>query len=72
MRTTLTKWELMCQMMAMWMAFTGIGLMVLAAVVITFARAKLKNKILRGAGSFIAFLLLIAGVFCGVLVLVGS
>ena len=51
-------------MTKMWVSFVGIGLMVLAAVVITFARLKTKGWI-RFVLSLIAFLLLIAGFVYG-------
>jgi hypothetical protein len=51
-------------MTKMWVSFIGMGLMVLAAVVITFARLKTRGWI-RFVLSLIAFVLLIAGMICG-------
>jgi len=51
-------------MTKMWVSFVGIGLMVLAAALITFARLKTKGWI-RMVLSLVAFLLLIAGFIYG-------
>ncbi|MBB6635403.1 DUF2768 family protein [Cohnella thailandensis] len=56
-------------MMKMWVSFVGIGLMVLAAVVVMFARAKTKG-ILRFILSFIAFMFLLSGMLCGFIAIV--
>jgi hypothetical protein len=56
-------------MTKMWVSFIGMGLMVLAAVVITFARLKTKGWI-RFVLSLIAFVLLIAGMICGLAAIV--
>ena len=54
----------MDSMTKMWMSFIGIGLMVLAAAIITFARLKTKGWI-RFVLSLVAFLLLIVGFIYG-------
>ncbi|REE94264.1 uncharacterized protein DUF2768 [Paenibacillus taihuensis] len=51
-------------MMKMWVSFVGIGLMALAAVMISLARLKTKG-ILRVILSMTAFLLLVIGGFLG-------
>ncbi|AZN40707.1 DUF2768 family protein [Paenibacillus albus] len=51
-------------MMKMWVSFVGIGLMAIAAVIITLARLKTKG-ILRGVLSTTAFLLLVIGGLLG-------
>lgn len=51
-------------MTKMWVSFLGIGLMVLAAVVITFARTKTKGWV-RLVLSLAAFVMLIAGFLYG-------
>jgi len=51
-------------MTKMWVSFIGIGLMVLAAALITFARTKTKG-IIRMILSFVAFILLLAGMLYG-------
>ncbi|QHT60523.1 DUF2768 domain-containing protein [Paenibacillus lycopersici] len=51
-------------MMKMWVSFAGIGLMALAAVMITLARYKTKG-ILRMALSLTAFLFLVIGGLLG-------
>jgi len=51
-------------MTKMWVSFIGIGLMVLAAALITFARAKTKG-VIRFVLSLIAFVLLLAGMLYG-------
>jgi hypothetical protein len=52
-------------MTKMWVSFIGIGLMVLAAVLITFARLKTKGWI-RFVLSLAAFVMLLAGLLYGV------
>lgn len=54
----------MDSMTKMWVSFLGIGLMVLAAVVITFARTKTKGWV-RLVLSLAAFVMLIAGFLYG-------
>ena len=54
----------MDSMTKMWVSFIGIGLMVLAAALITFARTKTKG-IIRMILSFVAFILLLAGMLYG-------
>ena len=54
----------MDSMTKMWVSFIGIGLMVLAAALITFARAKTKG-VIRFVLSLIAFVLLLAGMLYG-------
>ncbi|MFK7696444.1 DUF2768 family protein [Paenibacillus sp. HJGM_3] len=45
----------------MWASFTGMGLMIAASFLITFARLKLKG-IIRGVVSTVAFLLLLLSI----------
>jgi hypothetical protein len=45
----------------MWASFIGMGLMVLASFIITFARIKLKG-VVRGIVSVIAFVILLVSV----------
>lgn len=52
-------------MTVMWISLTGIGLMVVSALMITFARAKTRG-FLRGLLSVTAFVLLAIGFFLGV------
>ncbi|WP_373229738.1 DUF2768 family protein [Cohnella sp.] len=52
----------------MWVSFIGIGLMVLAALIITFAR-KTKGWI-RLVLTIVAIVLLIYGIVCGMLAIV--
>ncbi|MGN7455812.1 DUF2768 family protein [Paenibacillus pasadenensis] len=52
-------------MTVMWISLIGIGMMVISALMITFARAKTRG-ILRGALSLIAFVLLVIGFLLGV------
>lgn len=52
-------------MTVMWISLVGIGMMVLSALMITFARAKTKG-FLRGALSLLAFCLLVVGFMLGV------
>jgi hypothetical protein len=51
-------------MTKMWVSFVGIGLMVLAAVIITFARLKTRGWV-RLILSVVAFILLLAGLVYG-------
>lgn len=48
----------------MWVSFIGIGLMVLAAAIVTFARLKTKGWV-RFLLTFVAFVLLVFGVIYG-------
>lgn len=50
----------------MWVSFIGIGLMAIAALLITFARMKTKG-VIRFALSFVAFLLLVVGFLYGLI-----
>jgi|HigsolmetaAR203D_1030402.scaffolds.fasta_scaffold00169_53 hypothetical protein len=50
----------------MWVSFIGIGLMAVAALLITFARMKTKG-VVRFALSFVAFLLLVIGFLYGLI-----
>ncbi|CAM3776613.1 DUF2768 domain-containing protein [Cohnella lubricantis] len=56
-------------MMKMWVSFVGIGLMVLSAVVIMLTRAKTRG-VLRLVLSLIAFVMLFAGMVCGLISIV--
>ena len=51
-------------MTKMWVSFVGIGLMALAAVIITFARLKTKG-IVKFVLSLIAFVVLVLGFIYG-------
>ncbi|MDF2717848.1 MAG: hypothetical protein K0R28_4773 [Paenibacillus sp.] len=51
----------MSSMDKMWASFIGMGLMVLASFIITFARIKLKG-VARGIVSVIAFVILLVSV----------
>ncbi|TNJ67435.1 DUF2768 family protein [Paenibacillus hemerocallicola] len=51
----------MSSMDKMWASFIGMGLMVLASFIITFARIKLKG-VVRGIVSVIAFVILLVSV----------
>jgi len=53
----------------MWLSMIGIGLMVLAALIITYARNKTKGWI-RLALTLVAVVLLIYGIICGFISLV--
>jgi hypothetical protein len=53
-------------MMKMWVSFVGIGLMALAAVMISLARFKTKG-FLRVALSLTAFVFLVVGGFLGLI-----
>ncbi|URN94137.1 MAG: DUF2768 domain-containing protein [Candidatus Pristimantibacillus lignocellulolyticus] len=50
----------------MWMSLIGIGLMAIAAVIITFARIKTKG-IIKGLLSTVAFIMLCIGFLLGLL-----
>ncbi|SDR84921.1 Protein of unknown function [Paenibacillaceae bacterium GAS479] len=52
-------------MTVMWISLIGIGMMVISALLITFARAKTKGFI-RGVLSLLAFGLLVTGFILGV------
>lgn len=52
-------------MTKMWASFIGIGLMILASVIITFARMKTKG-IVRFGLSFVAVLCLLIGLVYGI------
>lgn len=56
-------------MTKMWVSFIGIGLMVLAALLVTFARAKTKG-VIRFILTLIAFVMLLGGVLYGVMSIV--
>ncbi|MBB6735771.1 DUF2768 family protein [Cohnella sp. CBP 2801] len=56
-------------MMKMWVSFVGIGLMVVAAVIIMLARSKTKG-VLRAALSLFAFVALLVGMLCGLISIV--
>jgi hypothetical protein len=51
-------------MTKMWVSLIGIGLMAIAAVMITFARLKTKG-VIKFSLSFISFILLVFGFLCG-------
>ncbi|MGO4107462.1 DUF2768 family protein [Paenibacillus sp. YAF4_2] len=53
-------------MTKMWVSLIGIGLMAIAAVMITFARLKTKG-VLKFSLSFISFILLVFGFLCGLI-----
>jgi ABC-type Fe3+-siderophore transport system permease subunit len=53
----------------MWVSFIGIGLMVLAAVIITFARLKTKGWV-RLVLSAVALVILLAGLLYGMVAIV--
>lgn len=53
-------------MSKMWLSLIGIGLMVIAALIITFARMKTKGWI-RIVLSLVAVVMLIYGVLCGLI-----
>ncbi|MFC5531734.1 DUF2768 family protein [Cohnella yongneupensis] len=50
----------------MWVSFIGIGLMVLAALIISFARVKTKGWV-KLVLTLIAIVMLIYGMICGLL-----
>jgi len=56
-------------MSKMWVSFIGIGLMVLAALIITYARNKTKGAI-RLLLTLVALVLLIYGFVCGLLAII--
>lgn len=56
-------------MTKMWISFLGIGLMILAALVIMFARLKTKGWI-RAVLSIVAFVLLVFGFIYGMISIV--
>lgn len=53
-------------MSKMWVSFIGMGLMVIAALIITFARIKTKGGV-RLILTIIAIVLLVYGFICGLL-----
>lgn len=53
-------------MTKMWVSLIGIGLMAIAAVIITFARLKTKG-VIKFSLSFISFILLVFGFICGLI-----
>ncbi|WP_028610518.1 DUF2768 family protein [Paenibacillus harenae] len=53
-------------MTKMWVSLFGIGMMAIAALLITFARRKTKGFVKFGL-SLVAFLVLIIGFICGLL-----
>ncbi|MBN3527644.1 MULTISPECIES: DUF2768 family protein [Paenibacillus] len=59
----------MDSMTKMWVSFIGIGLMAFSAFLIMFARHKTKGWI-RGILSFIAFIMLLAGMLYGIISIV--
>ncbi|ACT01049.1 MULTISPECIES: DUF2768 family protein [Paenibacillus] len=56
-------------MTKMWVSLIGIGLMAIAAVIITFARLKTKG-IIKFTLSFVSFILLVFGFLCGLIAIV--
>ncbi|WP_336786781.1 DUF2768 family protein [Paenibacillus sp. MMO-177] len=56
-------------MTKMWVSLIGIGLMAIAAVIITFARLKTKG-IIKFSLSFVSFILLVFGFLCGLIAIV--
>ncbi|WP_239614128.1 DUF2768 family protein [Cohnella mopanensis] len=56
-------------MSKMWVSMIGIGLMVLAALIITYARSKTKGWV-RLVLTLVAIVMLIYGMICGLLSLV--
>ncbi|MBW5446654.1 DUF2768 family protein [Cohnella sp. CFH 77786] len=56
-------------MTKMWVSFVGIGLMVMAAALITFTRLKTKGWI-RFVLSVAAFVMLLSGMLCGLVAIV--
>jgi hypothetical protein len=61
--------EVLTPMQKMWASLYGIGLMVLAALLITFVRLKLKG-ILRFILSVLAFVMLLTGMILGFIAMV--
>jgi len=53
-------------MTKMWVSLFGIGMMAIAALLITFARLKTKGAV-KFVLSFVAFIVLIIGFICGVI-----
>ncbi|MFB9277240.1 DUF2768 family protein [Cohnella cellulosilytica] len=53
----------------MWMSFVGIGLMVIAALIITYARSKTKGWV-RLVLTLVAVVVLIYGMICGLISIV--
>jgi sorbitol-specific phosphotransferase system component IIBC len=53
-------------MTKMWVSLFGIGMMAIAALLITFARLKTKG-VLKFVLSLIAFIILIIGFICGLI-----
>ncbi|MCA0754429.1 DUF2768 domain-containing protein [Paenibacillus sp. N4] len=53
-------------MTKMWVSLFGIGMMAIAALLITFARLKTKG-ILKFVLSLLAFIILIVGFICGLI-----
>ncbi|MBO9607539.1 MAG: DUF2768 domain-containing protein [Paenibacillaceae bacterium] len=51
-------------MQKMWVSFFGIGFMLLASLLITFARYKLKKGVFRLIVSGLAFIILLYGLLC--------
>jgi Protein of unknown function (DUF2768). len=56
-------------MTKMWVSLIGIGLMAVAAVIITFARLKTKG-IIKFTLSFVSFILLVFGFLCGLIAII--
>ncbi|WP_424766084.1 DUF2768 family protein [Paenibacillus sp. sgz302251] len=56
-------------MTKMWVSLIGIGMMAIAALLITFARLKTKG-IIKFVLSLVAFVLLIIGFLCGLISIV--
>ncbi|NIK67700.1 MULTISPECIES: DUF2768 family protein [unclassified Paenibacillus] len=56
-------------MTKMWISLIGIGLMAIAAVIITFARLKTKG-VIKFSLSFVSFILLVFGFLCGLIAIV--
>ncbi|MCM3627440.1 DUF2768 domain-containing protein [Paenibacillus glycanilyticus] len=56
-------------MTKMWVSLIGIGLMAIAAVMITFARLKTKG-IIKFTLSFVSFILLVFGFLCGLIAII--
>ncbi|SFF04582.1 Protein of unknown function [Paenibacillus catalpae] len=56
-------------MTKMWVSLIGIGLMAIAAVMITFARLKTKG-VIKFTLSFVSFILLVFGFLCGMIAII--
>ncbi|MCG7406432.1 DUF2768 domain-containing protein [Paenibacillus sp. ACRRX] len=54
----------MDSMTKMWVSFIGLGLMALSAIIVMFARYKTKGWV-KGILTFVAFILLLAGMLYG-------